>query len=104
MEALGRWDEAINDYRTVLDKQPTDPVPWNNLGNAHAGKGEWQQAAEYYGKAASMSPEYAFARANKSLALYQLGQTTEAMREMRSALCPKIHSMCVLMLQNHWRL
>lgn len=86
LEALGRWDEAIRDYRAVLDKQPEDPAPWNNLGNAYAGKQEWGLAADYYGKAASMAPAFAFAAANKSLALYQLGQTNESMREMRSLL------------------
>lgn len=41
LEALGRFDEAITDYRAVLAVAPNDPAAWNNLGNASAGKGDW---------------------------------------------------------------
>jgi len=32
-EALGRYDDAVTDYRAVLKAQPNDPSGWNNLGN-----------------------------------------------------------------------
>lgn len=41
LEALGRFDEAVADYRAVLAVAPGDPAAWNNLGNALAGKGDW---------------------------------------------------------------
>ncbi|EFJ48098.1 hypothetical protein VOLCADRAFT_91321 [Volvox carteri f. nagariensis] len=34
LEALGRWSEAVEDYRAVLQAAPLDPAGWNNLGNA----------------------------------------------------------------------
>ena len=37
LEALGRFEEAIQDYRAVLAAAPNDPAAWNNLGNATAG-------------------------------------------------------------------
>lgn len=37
LEALGRFDEAVSDYRAVLAAAPEDPSAWNNLGNAYAG-------------------------------------------------------------------
>ncbi len=37
LEALGRWEEAIADYRAVLAAAPNDPAGWNNLGNASGG-------------------------------------------------------------------
>lgn len=37
LEALGRFDDAISDYRAVLAAAPEDPSAWNNLGNAYAG-------------------------------------------------------------------
>ena len=40
LEAQGRWDEAVEDYRTVLRAAPDDPSAWNNLGNASAGLGK----------------------------------------------------------------
>lgn len=39
LEALGRFDEAVADYRAVLAAAPEDPSAWNNLGNAYAGAG-----------------------------------------------------------------
>ena len=40
LEAQGKWDEAVKDYRTVLAAAPNDPSAWNNLGNASAGLGK----------------------------------------------------------------
>jgi tetratricopeptide (TPR) repeat protein len=37
-----------------------------------------------YSKAFELAPEYAFARANHALALYQNGQTKEAIRNMKN--------------------
>jgi len=53
------------------------------LGNASAGLGRWKDAKEFYGKAASLAPEFAFSVANKAVAMFQLGETNESMREMR---------------------
>lgn len=58
----------------------------NNLGNAQAGLGQWREASECYGKAARLAPEFSFAAGNRALALYQLGETQEAVREMRALL------------------
>ena len=75
LEGLQRWDEAIADYNQVLALDPNDPAAFNNRGNAEAGKGEWDQALTDYLKAADMAPDFAFARANYAIALYQTGQT-----------------------------
>lgn len=43
LEALGRFEEAIADYRAVITAAPGDPAAWNNLGNATAGAlGGWE--------------------------------------------------------------
>ncbi len=83
LEALGQFEDALTDYRAVLAVQPQDPAGWNNLGNASAGLGRWKDAKEFYGKAASLAPEFAFSVANKAVAMFQLGETNESMREMR---------------------
>ena len=57
LEALGQFEAALTDYRAVLAVQPGDPAGWNNLGNASAGLGRWHDAADFYGKAASLAPE-----------------------------------------------
>lgn len=63
LEALGRFPEAVADYRAVLAVAPDDPAAWNNLGNATAGLGDYKAAAEYYGKAAQLAPQFSFAQA-----------------------------------------
>lgn len=35
---------------------------------------------EYYGRAVSLSPNYAFAAANRAVALFEVGRTDEAIR------------------------
>ena len=40
LEALGRFEEAVADYRAVLAAEPNDPAAWNNLGNATTGAQE----------------------------------------------------------------
>ena len=52
-------------------------------GNVRMAQGFWQDAADFYGKAFKLAPGFSFAAANQSLALYQLGKTKEAVREMR---------------------
>ena len=57
---------------------------WYPQGNVRMAQGAWQDAADFYGKAFRLAPGgFSFAAANQSLALYQLGRTKEAVREMR---------------------
>eukprot|EP00775_Hariotina_reticulata_P005595 gene5595-5833_t len=80
LEALGRWDEAAADYQAVLAVAPDDPSAWNNLGNTNMGLGNWAEAERCFGKAAALAPSFSFAAANRTLALFQLGRTEEAIR------------------------
>lgn len=86
LEGMARWEEAIADYKAVLAAAPNDPSAWNNLGNPNAALGNWEVAEQCFGKAASLAPEFAFASGNQALALYQLGQTDRAVRQMRQLL------------------
>jgi tetratricopeptide (TPR) repeat protein len=83
-EGLQEWDKAIADYEHIISIDDKDAMAYNNLGNAHAGKGEWQQAKTYFYRATELEPGFAFARANYALILYQLGETTEAIRQMKN--------------------
>lgn len=66
---------------------PTTLSPPPSLqGNAYAGLGDWEAAAENYGRATQLAPAFAFARENRALALYQLGQDNAAIKEMRCGL------------------
>jgi tetratricopeptide (TPR) repeat protein len=59
-------------------------MAYNNLGNAYEGLGEWQIAIDNYLKAAEILPDFAFARANYAIALYQHGDIPEAIRNMKN--------------------
>jgi tetratricopeptide (TPR) repeat protein len=83
-EGLQEWDKAIADYERIISIDDQDAMAYNNLGNAHAGKGEWPQAKTYFYRATELEPGFAFARANYALILYQLGETTEAIRQMKN--------------------
>lgn len=83
LEGLGRWQAAIDDYNYVLELNPEDAAAYNNRGNAEAGAGDWTLALADYGQAVALAADYAFARANYSLTLYQLDRQSEALQEMR---------------------
>jgi tetratricopeptide (TPR) repeat protein len=61
-------------------------MAYNNRGNANAGLGKWEEAIADYKKSAEVAPNFAFARANYALALYETGKVEEAIREMRNIL------------------
>ena len=83
-EGQGRWDLAIADYNQVLAISPQDPVALNNRGNARAGQQRWQEALTDYQQAADIAPNFAIARGNAALITYQLGNRSEAVRQMRN--------------------
>ena len=78
------WDKAISDYNHVLEITPEDPVALNNRGNAKAGQGNWQDALADYQKAADLAPNFPLARGNASLIIYQIGDRSEAIRNMHN--------------------
>jgi len=78
------WSEAISDYNHVLVVSPQDPIALNNRGNAKAGQQKWQDSLEDYQAAADLAPSFPMARANASLIQYQLGDRSEAIRNMRN--------------------
>lgn len=83
-EGKRQWERAISDYDRVLAISPQDPVALNNRGNAKAGQQKWQSALEDYQEAANIAPDFPMARGNAALVQYQLGDRTEAIRNMRN--------------------
>ncbi|KAA8495556.1 UDP-N-acetylglucosamine--peptide N-acetylglucosaminyltransferase [Porphyridium purpureum] len=60
-----------------------DPAAINNIGNAHAGRGEWDLALANYKRAAMLDKNFVFALANEALAYAQLGEDQIAVRTMK---------------------
>lgn len=83
-EFLQLWDQAENDYKFVLDKNPFDPSALYNLGNVTLSKGDFIGARFLFDKAAKARPSFPIARSSKALADYQLGKLDDSELELRS--------------------
>jgi len=53
-QAQGRWDEAANLCRAILDTSPEDFDAWHLLGFAQARGGRHREALEAYDRALSL--------------------------------------------------
>jgi tetratricopeptide (TPR) repeat protein len=60
----GRFDEAIEQYNTVLLHHPRDAFALNNLGMAYGGKGDLARAIECFERALRLDPHLSQARIN----------------------------------------
>jgi tetratricopeptide (TPR) repeat protein len=91
LEGLRDFRGALDEYaaaneRSIARYGAPDAVAINNRGNALGALGEWQAAAESFDRAASMSRENVFARANEAYALYEVGRREEGVEIMESLL------------------
>ncbi|KAG5181980.1 hypothetical protein JKP88DRAFT_245905 [Tribonema minus] len=97
-EGLADWEAAVADYTAAIDlwgggRGPdTNPYALTFRGNALAFLGRYKQAVEDYEAADNLftqqrSPDRALdARANRALALYEIGNRHDAVRLMKSVL------------------
>jgi tetratricopeptide (TPR) repeat protein len=70
----------------VLAAAPDDPSAWNNLGNANAGLGRWDEALACFSRAVALAPNFSFAAANEALALWATDAREPAVRKLRALL------------------
>jgi Tfp pilus assembly protein PilF len=54
----GRWQEAEESYRRLLERLPMSAEIYNNLGVIYEKQGELKKAARYYEKAIEIDPHY----------------------------------------------
>jgi len=66
----GNFDQAIRNYRSILEKYPNIPEIRSNLGAALAGKGQYSEAIVEYKRALKLKPN-SQARLNLALAYYK---------------------------------
>lgn len=88
LEGVREFRQAIDCYqranqRSVAKYGSQDPVALNNIGNAHAALGEWDDAVDNFKTATQLDGRFVFALANEALALYELRRDEEALRKMR---------------------
>jgi tetratricopeptide (TPR) repeat protein len=81
----GKIDDAIEAYRSYVDKRPDSVLALANLGAAYARTGRYQEAIAQYQRALKLQPDYAGAQLNLGLAYYKTGQIDAAAAEFEKA-------------------
>lgn len=60
----GRWEEAVEVNRSILEVSPDDPDAYNRLGKALVQLGKYADARDSYGRALEIDPNNGIARKN----------------------------------------
>ena len=82
----GRFDEAIENYRKVIQINPNSAIPLYSLGVALAAQGRFDEAIENYRKAIQINPNYFDALNNLGIALTDKGRIDEAIENFHQAI------------------
>ena len=82
--ATGRLDEAIADFRRVIQTKP-DAASWNDLASAYASKNDFADAENAYRQAITFDPNHYDARMNFAAMLSRAGRNDEALMQVRAA-------------------
>ena len=80
---MQRWEDASNDYKYVLKKNPKDVSALYNLGNVMGSMNNWIEAKKLFSQAASSNNSIAMPRSSEALAIYQLGDLELAEKKIR---------------------
>lgn len=86
LHRAGKYRDAVELYRRVLDSEADDPRVFNNLGSAWLSLGERERAQEAFRRAIELDPRYAAAWSNLGLVLEATGAPNEALAAFRTAL------------------
>jgi tetratricopeptide (TPR) repeat protein len=84
--ALGRPDEAIQEYKTALTFKPEYVEAHNNLGVVYKDLGRLEEAVREFQTALKLNPDAVHTRYSLGQAYQQMGRTQEAIREFEFAL------------------
>jgi tetratricopeptide (TPR) repeat protein len=83
---LGRFQEAVIEYRKALSAMPDDPDVLNKLGYALTHSGEFDEAISLYNKALQIAPDRVETHFNLGVALAGSGRFAEAVKEYEKVL------------------
>ena len=85
-ERLGRPDDAIRHYRSMIQLDPNSAWAHGALGRHYAEQGRVREAVTHLIKAVELNPDYPRARSQLGSILYLAGHKTEGMAELRKVL------------------
>ena len=83
---LGRLDEALALFQTLLRTDSNNATIWDTIGIILFRQGKYREAVNAFGQVTEINPQFANAWFNKSLALVNLGKETEALRALDKVL------------------
>ena len=85
-QQAGRWQQAEQIYRQILQVAPQVPDAWHLLGALALQVGKPELAVEYIGRALALTPREALFLNNLGAAQLKLGQLSAAEKSFRSAI------------------
>jgi hypothetical protein len=80
------WGSGISLWEDVVRKSPYKARGYNNLGNRYAEQERYEQAAEHYGYAVLISPEYHDYWVNRGTAYLHMGKYDKAIKHFKETL------------------
>ncbi|MBF0448664.1 MAG: tetratricopeptide repeat protein [Magnetococcales bacterium] len=78
LQAMGRFEEALEHYRIALDNHPGFAIAHNNMGNALVQLNRSEASIEHYHQALEINPGFLVACDNLARALQKMGRVEEA--------------------------
>jgi tetratricopeptide (TPR) repeat protein len=82
----GHNEEAIAQFRRILEINPDYAEAHDNLGTVFLTQGDWEEAVAQFRKAVEIKPDYAEAWLNLGTAFFTKGYLEEAIAQYRKAL------------------
>lgn len=84
-QEYGRFDDAINEYRTAISLKSDHEVAHHNLGYIYDEQGRLEEALREYTAALTIKPDYVEAHINIANVYMKLGMVDEAIRHYQTA-------------------
>ncbi len=79
-----RYPEAIRQFEAYASINPTEPNPYDSLGETYLIAGLPERAIEEYGRALDIDPEFCFSNMGRAWAHASLGRYDQALEELES--------------------
>ena len=85
-EALGRYSEALADYKKSIEFKPKDAIGYYNTGTMYAQLNKYEEALSRYNTAIELKPDYFLAYGNRGALLTRMGRYAEALSDLDRAI------------------
>lgn len=97
MELSGRYQEGVELFNQLIDKNAYNALSWYNLGNAHIGLKQYEKATEAFDYCLTIREDYGFAYAACAEAWLALNKHEKAIKVLKAALevFPKHFDFCL---------